>query len=176
VAEVPKVATLPADAPAGATLVTENPSFEDELKGWSTWIGGAGAGTIEASQEMARTGRGSAVATGVFRGGVYDIVPWAAGKYRMIVRVRVPDGQAAKGKATLVANISDEKAANAGFERFESEALQVAPGEWRELKLDFELKSDFEGKAKTITLLTIFDGFENNEKIYVDDFGIYRLP
>jgi hypothetical protein len=155
--------------------VTKNNSFEDELQNWSVWDSiQNGEFTIVPNNQ--RSGQKALLVKGLTRGGPYQIFDWAPGKYYAIVRLKTPKGQASKSTAKLSVSALDENATPGGFETFSTEATTLTGDNWQELKVEFELKNDFEGKAKKVMAILVLDGLTPEENVFIDDFGVYKIP
>lgn len=155
--------------------VTKNSSFEDDLQNWATWDS-IQNGEFTIVQNGQRSGQKALRIKGLKRGGPYQLFDWAPGKYYAIARLKTPAGQAAKGTATLSVSVLDKDAKPGGFETFSAPATTLTGGEWKELKVEFELKNDFDGQAKKVMPILVLDGFASEDEVIVDDFGVYKTP
>jgi hypothetical protein len=155
--------------------ISKNSSFEDDLQSWLTWDSEQN-GEFTITQNGQRSGQKALLIKGLSRGGPYQLLDWAPGKYYAVARIRTPKGQAPKGTALLSVSVLDKDSKPDGFETFSTEAKTLPGGEWQELKIEFELKNDFGGQAKKIMPILVLDGFAADEQVTIDDFGVYKMP
>ncbi len=165
---------LPMLQDAGVAVTTNN-SFEDDMQGWSTWdsIQNSEFSIVQSGQ---RSGQKALLIKGLKRGGVYQIIDWTPGKYYAIARVQIPKAQASTGTVTLSVSVLDKDATPGGFETFSTPPSTLSGSDWKEMRLEFEIKNDFDGKAKKLMPIFVLDGFASSEQVTVDDFGVFKSP
>lgn len=154
-------------------LVTSNPSFEDEMKGWTPWLADPSQGKYLLSTDEHTSGNKSLLVTGIKRGGPNQTIAYVPGTYYASASCYVP-ADYKSGNATISIQILDAT----GKQTTDSSLLppplpvNLVAGKWSNSKLPFTLPEGNNGYK--VRLVLILDGFMQNNKIYIDDLGIYK--
>ncbi|MFQ5808954.1 MAG: DUF4838 domain-containing protein, partial [Armatimonadota bacterium] len=159
----------------GANLVP-NSSFEDgdaaAPEHWSFWVK-YGIGSMKKTTELAHTGRLSILCDGMSRGGPHQTLPFEPGRYAAVCFVYAPPGQDSVGTATL--SITPRDAAHTNLPATNTMVRPIS-GRWQAVATAGEIPARLDGKdvAELMIIVTV-DGFEPDEKIYIDDVTLFRL-
>lgn len=157
-----------------SVLVSKNPSFEEGTTGWSTWDKSAESsiyhkGTWTISTDQAQSGKQSFLIQGLGRGAPLQDVAYVPGTYYAKAYCYVPKGSK-MGTASLNLSVT-------GNSKITLPASNIAlqPGSWSSIVIPFTLPVDKTGKATSVRLLLLLDGFGPDGKVYVDDVGMYKI-
>lgn len=157
-----------------STLVSTNPSFEDGTKGWNTWDKSGESSTYHKgiwtiSTDEAHSGTHSFLIQGLGRGAPMQNIAYAPGTYFAQVFCYVPKGSKV-GSASLELSVQGNTKIT-----LPASTIALQPGAWSSVVVPFTLPEDKTGKATSVRLLLLLDGFDPDGKIYVDDAGIYKV-
>ncbi len=148
-----------------------DPSFEEGGK-WSNWVKW-GQGSMGVSEDEARTGARSMLCDGMARGGPNQTVAFVPGRYAAVCFVRVPDGQESKGTVELAITPRDAEHQNLPST---STTITPVPGRWQAVATGGDIPATLSNKeVAEMLLIVIVNGFEEGERIYIDDVSLYRL-
>jgi hypothetical protein len=157
-----------------SVLVSTNPSFEDGTKGWNTWDKSGESSTYHKgiwtiSTDEAHSGKNSFLIQGLGRGAPMQDIPYAPGTYYAQVFCYVPKGSKV-GTASLNLSVTGNSKIT-----LPASSIALQPGAWSSVVIPFTLPKDKTGKATSVRLLLLLDGFDPDGRIYVDDAGIYKI-
>ncbi len=170
------VRTMLAVAEGTGENLVPNPSFEEgdgaQPDHWSFWVK-YGVGSMKKTNEIAHTGRASILCDGMARGGPHQTVPFKPGRYAAVCFVYTPDGQESNGTATMSITPRDAEHGNLPAT---SATITPAPGRWQAVATAGEIPAQLGSKdvAELMIIVTV-NGFEPDEKIYIDDVTLFRL-
>ena len=160
-----------------AAPVSQDPSFET-LKSrwpvaWRPWINDR-TGSLTALPEAAHRGKIGILCKGIKRGGPYQDLPAAAGRYAATAFLRVP--LAPQGKATITLSVTpiDENGKNMGSL---STTIRATRCDWTRIAVAGAVPPEA-GKAdrvKKLRLVVIVDGLEPSDEVHVDDVALYKI-
>ena len=155
---------------AGENLCPD-PSYEEGGK-WSSWVKWA-TGTMRVVEDEVRTGARSMLCDGMKRGGPNQTLPAPPGRYAAVCFVKVPDGQDSQGTVEIAMTPRD-----ADHNNLPSISTTITPvsGRWQAVATGGEIPEILSGKdVAEMLLVVIVNGFEPDEKVYIDDVSLYRL-
>ncbi len=148
-----------------------DPSFE-EAGSWSTWVKW-GVGSMGTTDEAAHTGDFSMLCDGMKRGGPHQGLPFEPGRYAAVCFVHTPEGQETSGTVELSITPRDPNNANLAAT---STTIVPQPGRWQALATGGEIPAQLSDKdVATLMLIVVVNGFEEGDKVYIDDVNLFRL-
>jgi hypothetical protein len=105
-------------------------------------------------------------------------IPFAPGRYYAVAFVNAAGAKNARGSIMVaVQGISHDgqwvTAANHG--RFEN-SIKPQGSQWIPIVVPFELKESQSESIKTLQLIIGFKDFDPEQKMFLDNVGIYKLP
>jgi hypothetical protein len=160
-----------------ATPISQNSSFE-ELKGrwpvaWRPWINDR-AGSLTAVAEAAHRGRIGILCKGIKRGGPYQDLPAAPGRYAATALIRVPRPPHDKATITLSVTPIDEKGKNLGSL---ATTVRATRCDWTRIAVagTVPLEGGQADRVRKLRLVVIVDGFQPGDEVHVDDVALYRI-
>lgn len=154
------------------TRVSENASFEDGIKGWSTWVKWS-TGKLTVDTGTAHTGDKSILLEGVKRGGPHVTIQVTPGHYLAVGYCYLPADQNSKGTVTVTATMRGEDGVNLPTPMTE---LVPSAGRWTPVVCPVTVPAEVNGKPVTNVLLIAYvNGFEPGEKAWIDDLALYRV-
>ncbi len=150
-----------------------NGSFEEGPEGWSLWVKPNLGGRMLRSDEQAHSGEWSLLCDGVGRGGPNQIMPITPGRYAAVCFVYTPEDQEMSGTVELAITPRDEKGGNIpGM----STMITPVPGRWTAVATGGNITAQMSGKdVASVIFLPIVNGFEEGDKVYIDDVSLFRL-
>lgn len=162
------------DVESGAgKLVSDNVDLEAGYTPWNSWVADE-HGSMGRSDEQAYSGRYSILCDSMRRGGPHQSIPVTPGRYVALGRVYAPAGQASPGTVTVTGTMRGADNVNMPSPQT---AMVPVPGAWVTVASAVEVPEAVGGKPVTqILLVAIVDGFQNGGRVWIDDFGLYRLP
>ncbi len=163
-------------AGTGETL-SLNPSFEEgegaAAASWNPWVKW-GVGSMGRTDEEAHEGKFSMLCNGMKRGGPNQVIaPFEPGRYAAVCFVYTPEGQESSGTVELSITPRDAKGAN-----LPATSTTIIPeaGRWQALATGGDIPAQLNGKdVASLMLIAIVNGFEEGEKVYIDDINLFRL-
>ncbi|UCH35748.1 MAG: DUF4838 domain-containing protein [Armatimonadota bacterium] len=152
-----------------------NPSFEqggEQPEQWSLWVKW-GIGSMTGTQELAHSGGASVLCDGVKRGGPYQLAPFDPGRYAAVCLVYTPAGQDSAGTVELSITPRDAEHRNLPAA---STTITPVSGRWQAVATAARIPAELDGKrVAELLAIVIVNGFERDEKVYVDDVALFRL-
>ena len=180
-----------ADTPAGLRMHAEtmlisfdpqaeplntNWSFEEgeggRTDGYAYWLQD-GVGSLTRSPEAAFSGDFGIIAEGVQYGGPHQSVPFEPGRYCLVAKLFLPEGQEEGGYIDLslrVTSITGTNLAAAGTAR-----ITPTPGVWHTVATVMDATEPPEGAASIRAGIWARD-FPAGKVMYLDDMRLIRLP
>lgn len=153
-----------------------NSSFEQGsgagADGWMLWVKWD-TGTLRRTDALAHSGQYSVVSDSMKRGGPTASVPATPGTYGLVCFVYIPESQDSKGTAELSLILRDAAGNN-----LPSQSSQIVPlpGRWTALGVAAEVPEAIGGTpVASLMPIVIVNGFEEGERVYIDDLALYRL-
>ncbi|MCC7493251.1 MAG: DUF4838 domain-containing protein [Fimbriimonadaceae bacterium] len=161
------------DLAAGrATAVSSNPSVEEHATGWTMWV--SDVGQIGRSDAAAQDGRWCLLATGLRRGGPYQLLPVQPGRYLATCWISAPAGQESPVTVALTGTMRGDDNVNLPSPQAQAAPL---PGVWTPLVCPVTVPQQIGAVTVTRMLLCpIVDGLRPGEKVYLDAIALHRLP
>ncbi|HCU35298.1 MAG TPA: hypothetical protein DGT21_07480 [Armatimonadetes bacterium] len=161
-----------------AEEVTTNSSFEEGQGGgadnWMLWVKFE-TGRLLRSTDIASEGQYSLLSDGMKRGGPLQTLEPVPGRYLLKVKVYAPEGQADSGTCELTATPVDADGNN--LPNPATNVFKPVAGRWEQQYLVFDLPEAINGKpVSKLRPILIVDGFKPEDKVYIDELGLYRLP
>jgi hypothetical protein len=156
-----------------AACLTKNPGFEEGQKDWGLWKGEGEKGIYEIGKDGV-DGSQCLLAEGMKNGGPTQNVPITAGLYCALASVFVPAGQQSSGTFTLAVQNKDGDGKWLPEARYEGTAA-LTPGHWNRVAVPFEVTPEAAKNLKTAQLILLIRNFLPEQKIMVDDAGLYRI-
>ena len=153
---------------AGENLARD-PSFEAR-DGWATWVKWE-IGKMFYSEDEVRTGTVSMLCDGMSRGGPNQTVGFEPGRYAAVCFVYTPE----ETKGTVEISITPRDAEHANLPAT-STSIVPTPGRWQAVATGGAIPAQISGKdVAEMMLIVVVNGFEPEEKLYIDDVALYRL-
>ncbi len=153
---------------AGENLALDA-SFENR-DGWATWVKW-GIGKMFYSEDEVRTGTLSMLCDGMSRGGPNQTLPFEPGRYAAVCFVYTPT----ETKGTVEIAITPRDADHANLVTT-STSITPEPGRWQAVATGGDIPAELSGKdVAEMLLIVVVNGFEPDEKVYIDDVALYRL-
>ncbi len=156
--------------------INANPSFEDgegtPAAGWSMWLQD-GVGTLTLSQEAAHSGLWGLLGEGIQYGGPMQVLDFAPGRYCLVARLFVPEGQPDGGYVDVTLYPIGEGNRNlpgSGVSR-----ITPTPGVWHTVATVMDVREPPDGAARIRAGIWARD-FPPGKRIYFDDIVLVRLP
>lgn len=169
-------ATLLLALSPGEAAMNANPSFEDgpgtPAAGWTQWLQD-GVGTLALSEEAAHSGQWGLLGTGIQYGGPMQTFPFEPGRYCLIARMMVPEGQPEGGFVDL--SLQPVGEGNRNLPQGGSASITPVPGVWHTVATVMDVRQPPAG-ALTIRAGVWARNFPAGKRIYFDDLQLIRLP
>ena len=143
--------------------------------GWMLWVKW-NTGKMTYTNKLSHAGKRSILCDGVKRGGpVQTVKNYKPGRYVAICFVYTPEGQESSGTIQLSLTARDKKQ-RAVYNCNWSTKIVPVPGQWQAVTVGGNVPAQYRGKDITsLKLSAIVNGFKQNDKIYIDDIGLFRL-
>ena len=159
----------------GEAVVNANASFEEgdggQAAGYSYWLQDS-VGTLTRSEEAARTGDFGIVAEGVQYGGPHQAVEFAPGRYCLVARLFLPEGQEEGGFVDLSLRALDE--ANANLPKGGTTSVTPEAGQWHTFATFMDVREPPAGAVRIRAGVWVRQ-FPPGKRIYIDDMQLIRL-
>ena len=166
---------LLAVASGAAEALNPNPSFEEGdgwPASWNSWV--ASTGREFRTTDIAHSGEASVCCEGMARGGPNQILTLEPGKYAITGFVYCPDGQESAGTVEL--SIVPRDAGNNNMPGAISSMILPATGRWQAVAAAGEIPAEIGGKAvDRVLVVAIVNGFEEGERVYLDDVSVFPV-
>ncbi len=152
--------------------VSKNNSFEDDLQNWNI-ISQQNKQNFNTVSSTALDGQKSLSVTFIKRSGIMQVMPYSPGIYYATFNCSVTE-DSLKGNAKLTLQILDKN--NTVIK--DSSAphnldLQLINGKWTKMAIPFSVQNINE--AAKLRLIIMFDKFNFNTKIHLDNIGVYKI-
>ena len=153
-----------AAANGDAKQLLENPSFENAFESW--WATG-----MKSSNDVAQDGTSSILSNNT-KAIIKQKIPYKPGTYYVILHAYTPQSTSAKVKLSLTAI---NQAGRQRGRNLPSGTVTLHAGKWSAFVVPVTL-TDL-NVTDTMSLLTTveIDGLKENEKVYLDNIGVYRV-
>lgn len=162
-----------------SALISENPSFESELKGWSLWDKANEApqfhkGNFSVVATMAKDGHHSLMIRGLQRGAVMQTIPYQSGTYYITASAYVPAGSMIGTASLMLQTLNAKGIVQTSATPLPQGNLALKSGQWVSMIIPFQLPTDAAPLSK-LRFMVLLTGLSPSGTIYLDDVGIYRM-
>ncbi len=158
------------------TPLNTNSSFEEgtgaQATGYSYWLQDS-VGKLTRSEDAACTGDFGIIADGVQYGGPHQAVDFAPGRYCLIARLYLPEGQADGGFVDL--SLRALNAENQNLPQGGTTSVTPTPGQWQTVATFMDVRTPPAGAVR-IRAGVWARQFPAGKRIYIDDMQLIRLP
>ncbi len=159
----------------GDASVTVNPSFEEGTgalaTGYSYWLQD-NVGKLTRSEEAAYSGEFGMIAEGVQYGGPHQSVEFVPGRYCLIARLFLPEGQEEGGFVDLSMRAINE--ANGNLSNGGTTSIIPTPGKWHVVATFMDVTTPPAGAAKIRAGVWVRN-YPAGKRIFIDDMQLIRL-
>jgi len=160
----------------GEAGVNANPSFEEgdgtPAAGWSMWLQD-GVGTLTLSTEAAHDGEFGLLGEGIQYGGPMQVLDFAPGRYCLVARLFVPEGQPEGGFVDVTLYPLGE--GNRNLAKSGTASITPTPGVWHTVATVIDVREPPAGAVRLRLGIWARD-FPAGKRIYFDDILLVRLP
>ena len=153
--------------------VSQNPSFEGSLNPWKLWVKWD-IGNIQLVTSESHAGTNAVLCEGIKRGGPHQTIKVTPGTYAAVGYVKVPTGQKASGTVEVQIVLLDADGKN--LKTYYSKQINPLDNIWAATGTTFDLLDSYGGKdVRKVRLIMLVNGFQENEKVLIDDLALYRV-
>lgn len=158
------------------SALNTNSSFEKgtggQAAGYNYWLQDS-VGKLTRSEEAACTDEFGIIAEGVQYGGPHQAVDFAPGRYCLITRLYLPEGQADGGFVDLSLRALNDQ--NQNLPQGGTTSVTPAPGQWQTVATFMDVRMPPAGAVR-IRAGVWARQFPATKRIYIDDMQLIRLP
>lgn len=160
---------------AGHQPLNTNPSFEEgadaQAAGYSYWLQD-NVGSLMRSEQAAYSGNFGLIAEGVQYGGPHQSIEFAPGRYCLIVRLFVPEGQQEGGFVDLSLRALNE--ANQNLPKGANTSVIPTSGQWQVFATCMDVREPPAGAVRIRAGVWMRD-YPPGKRVYLDDMQLIRL-
>jgi len=160
----------------GDAGINANSSFEEgdgaPAAGWSMWLQD-GVGTLMRAEDAAHSGDWGLLGEGIQYGGPMQVLDFAPGRYCLVARLFVPEGQPEGGFVDVTLYPLDE--GNRNLPGSGTSSITPAPGVWHTVATVMDVREPPQGAVR-MRLGIWARNFPPGKRIYFDDIVLVRLP
>ena len=156
--------------------INSNGSFEEgtgaQATGYSYWLQDA-VGSLTRHEDAVHSGEYGIIAEGVQYGGPHQAVDFAPGRYCLVVRLFLPEGQDEGGFVDLSLRCLDEQ--NHNLPNGGTTSVTPVAGRWQTCATFMDVRTPPKG-AVSIRAGVWARQYPAGKHIYIDDMQLIQLP